>query len=246
MRDEGAAAVPLLTVGDAARLLKTTAATIRRRAQAGQLPAVPSARGTMRFALADVLAQANRDRGANVAAERHVCLFMREPERLAGALRGLLGPSLAAGGLVALALDRAETRLSALLAEPGLQDAVAEGRLRVVEAAAPLKEGHFDAAATLEWLACLAAEFDPAGSPIVLVNEIGGGRSAPSGAEIARYEAGVNHLVSERRAEAALSVVCLYDASRLNGEAIVTALEAHPSACIDGIRRVGLTFGGGG
>jgi hypothetical protein len=48
-----------------------------------------------------------------------------------------------------------------------------------VEAATYLKDSRFDAAVALERLACLAAEIGPAGSPMMLVNEVDGGMSSP-------------------------------------------------------------------
>lgn len=238
MPENSSAPVALLMATEAARILKTTPATIRRRMQAGLLPALPSTTGPLRFALTDVLALANRGRQWNVpslTAERHMCLFVREPEHFSRALRALIAAPLAAGGSVVLALDRVQARLGALLADPLAQRAYASDRLRAVEASVIyLSEGHFDDACTLERLAQLRSELSVAGCPWMFVGEMGS--AAQPGAAALRYEASLDRLVSE---QPLTSLVCVYDASRCDGETALAVLQTHPLAWIDDICQVG-------
>ena len=238
MPDDSSAPVALMTAAEAARILRTTPATIRRRMQAGQLQALPLAKGSARFALADVLALANREWNAPpLTAERHVCLFVREPERFSQALLALIVTPLAAGNVVVLALDRVQARLGALLTDPLAQRVHAEDRLRAVEAAAVyLNAGRFDDTAVFERLARLSSDIGLAASPWVFVGEMSWAAEQLSSAETARYEVGLNKLLSE---QPVISLVCVYDASRFDGETVLAVLQTHPVAWIDGIRQVG-------
>lgn len=246
MPEDSSAPVALLMATEAARILKTTPATIRRRMQAGLLQALPSAKGPLRFALTDVLALANKDRqwhAPSLTAERHMCLFVREPGHFSRAVLALIAAPLAAGGSVVLALDRVQARLSALLAEPLAQRAYAGDRLHAVEASAIyLSGGRFDDAGALERLARLHSELSVAGHPWMFVGEAGSAAAQP-GAAAVRYEAGLERLLSE---QPLTSLVCVYDAGHCDGETALAILQTHPLTWIDDICQVGWVPAGEG
>jgi len=244
MPENHTAHVAQMTTAEAARLLKTTPATIRRRKQAGLLPSLPSAKGPVCFALADVLALANREWPAPpLKAERHVCLLVHDPKRFSQEVLVLVVSSLAAGKRVVLALDDVQTRLGALLADPRAQRAYAEDRLRAVEAATVyLNEGRFDEPHLFQQLSQLGSDdfgypkSGRGGQPLVILSEMSWAAGRLSNTEVARFEAGLNQLLFD---EPLISLVCVYDASRCNGETVLDVLQNHPAVWIDGARQPG-------
>lgn len=171
--------------------------------------------------------------------ERHICLFAREPAQLKLTLLALLRTSTVAEARVVLALNQVETRLSDLLADPGVQRLSVAGRLRPLEAAALyLSEQRFDMATVLNRLSQLTLEGGVTRQPVVVIGEISWAAQQQPGFDLARYEAGLDKLLSEQPAIALL--VCIYDAYTCNGEMALAALQTHPATLIDGVCRAGL------
>ncbi len=215
-----AAHVALMTAAEAARVLKTTPATIWRKSHAGKLPALPSVKGPAYFALSDVLALANQEwHPPTLTTERHTCLLVREPKRFTQELLELIVAPLASGKRVLLAFDRVQARLIPLLNNAHAKRAHAEKRLRGIETSASDLD---------ERLRLLRSEIESAASPLVIVSEK---NYRMSNAELARYEAELNYLLSERPS---LSLVCVYDAQKFDGETVLEVLQTHPAAWIDG------------
>lgn len=225
MSDSTSVHVALMTAAEAARLLKTTPATIRRKSHAGLLPSLSLEKGPAYFALNDVLALANREWNApSLTAERHACLLVREQKRFTQELLALIVAPLASGNCVLLAFERVQTRLTPLLTNAHAKRAHAENRLRGIETSA----NDLD-----ERLRLFRSEIASASTPLVIVSEK---NYRTSNAELARYEMELNHLLSE---ESSLSLVCVYDAQRFDGETVLDVLQSHPAAWIDGIHQVG-------
>jgi len=237
MPGEGPAAA-LLTVSEAASLLKLSPSTVRRRARAGALrPHHPTDRPA-RFVLAEVLALASRDRGATLPAERHVCLFARKREQLVPALLPLLARQLDDGAMAVLALDQAEGQRDSLLVDPALQHAYGEGRLRLLEAEAIyLTNGRFDAARMIERLAQLSADSGRAGRRLVLIGEMSWAVRQRRGDELLAYEIELNSWLTR---QPDLTLICVYDSSQADGAMTLAILQAHAMTCLDGACHSGL------
>jgi|GEM_PF-5952690 excisionase family DNA binding protein len=229
----------LLTVAEAARILKTSPAKVRRSVQAGILPAAQPAGKSMRIKLADVLALASSGQSTPAPAQRHICLFLREPQQFVPALLPLITAPLAAGATVVLTLDEAATRLDPFLVDPAVRQAYTQGRLRILEAETIyLSGGSFDTQTILDRLLHLSAATAPPQQPLILVDEMNWATRWQRGNELLRYEAELNTLLT---GQPALSLICVYCASRYNGEMALALLQTHPTVYFDGIRRAGLS-----
>jgi hypothetical protein len=228
----------LLTLAEAAYLLKISPSAIRRRVQAGMLHVLHPEGGPARVALAEVLALASAERSAPLPAERHVCLFVRTPSQVLAALLELIAAPLAAGVAVALALDEPTARLELLLANPIAQRAHLEGRLAVLEADALfLGAGQFDAVSHLDRLTRMSADMGALGRPFVFAGEMTWAARWRIGVALTAYEARLNSWLDERPD---FSLICVYDASRFDGEVALSILQSHPVSCVDGVCRAGI------
>lgn len=228
----------LLTVSEAASLLKTSPTTVRRRARTGELRGLQRAGEPVRFALAEVLALARRSQAPAEPTERHSCLFVREPSQRDAALLGLISEPLAAGACVILALDQAEARFDRLRAEPPVRQAHAEGRLHIYEAERVyLAGGQFDAARMFHELTRLCQELGQRGRALVLVGEMSWAARQRPGFQLVAYEAGLSRWLAS---QPDVSLICLYDASSFSGELALATVQAHPITYLDGVGHRGL------
>jgi hypothetical protein len=216
--------------------MQLSPSTIRRRARAGLLrPYHPPGRPA-RFILPEVLASRSRD--ALPPPERHICLFVREISHFNSALLAQISGPLADGANVLLVLDQAADRRDSLLSDPAVRHADREGHLRILEAdALYLTEGHFDAARLLDRLTQLSAELGCAGRPLVMAGEMAWATRQHLEDEAIVYELALHSWLSR---QPGVTLICIYDASHLNGEMALAALQAHPTTCVDGVCRTGL------
>lgn len=171
--------------------------------------------------------------------ERHICLFVREPGQFNLTLLPLLAALSVTSTTVVLALDQVERRLSELLAEPVVQQMFAAGRLYSMEAdALYLSEQVFDPIVVFNRLTHLSLELKVTGHPLVVIGGISWAVQQQPGFDLARYETGLDKLLTEHPSIALL--VCIYEANYCNGEMALAALQTHQATVIDGVCRAGL------